>query len=212
VTLHTPSLQLIGLPQCTPLRLGYCGNDWAAAKALEPRALEALERMGQAAGGWLGRRGFRGAFGLDAMVCGANVLFTEINPRFQGSSRISATIEEQAGLPDIFLDHLMAWLGLPSYGRPPLSELARQQRATAQIICYNLDLGLVRLPERLAVPEDVSQGLLPATDVTVGHNSAMFALSFEKQVTGDGISVYPEVAAIVAGARREVLPASPASA
>jgi hypothetical protein len=40
----------------------------------------------------------------------------------------------------------------------------------------------------------------------------MFALSFENQVTGDGMSVYPEVAAIVAGARREVLPASPASA
>jgi hypothetical protein len=207
VTLHTPSLQLIGLPQCTPLALGYCGNDYAAIKHLEPAGLKELECIGQAAGRWLWRRGYRGAFGLDAMVRDGHALFTEINARFQGSSRLSAAMDEQAGRPDIFLDHLMALFGMASYESPSLLEQVLQQTSAAQVICYNLERENVRLPPRLSLPEGVTASLLPAEGVAVDHNSAMFALTFDQPVTSDGLSTYPEVTAIVEGALREVRPA-----
>src|SRR5205085_7226763 len=90
VSVHAPSVQLIGLPECTEQRFGYCGNDFGAVAALERAGLDTLDTMVRSAGRWLVERGYRGAFGLDALIDGPDVLLTEINPRFQGSSLFGA--------------------------------------------------------------------------------------------------------------------------
>jgi hypothetical protein len=205
VTLHTPSVQLVGLPLCTQLPFAYCGNDYAAAGLLAPAALDSLERMSLAAGRWLWSKDYRGAFGLDAMVRNEDVLFTEINPRFQGSSRPSGYLDEQAGLPDIFLDHLAALLGLPSYLSPPLRELAREQRL-AHVYCYNYLGGESLVPPALAVPDGVTAYLEPAAGVHVGFRSALFELEFARQITSDGLSIDEDAAAAVEGALGQARP------
>jgi hypothetical protein len=205
VTLHTPSVQLIGLPLCTRLRFSYCGNDYAAAALLEPAALDSLERMSHDAGRWLWGLGYRGAFGLDAMVRGEHVLFTEINPRFQGSSRPSGYLDEQAGLPDIFLDHVAALLGLASYRPPPLRELARNQ-PLAHVYCYNYRGRFSVMPPTLAVPHDVTAFLEPEAGVQVGYRSALFELEFARRITTGGMSIDPAAAAAVEQALTQVQP------
>ena len=83
VSLHAPSLQLIGIPGCTNRRFGYCGNDFATAAELD-RTLDDLEHIVVTSGRWMGRQGYLGAFGVDAIVHEDKVYLVEVNPRFQG--------------------------------------------------------------------------------------------------------------------------------
>jgi hypothetical protein len=112
VSLHPASVQLIGDPTLTTREFGFCGNDFAAVAQLDPHVLDQLEELTIVVGQWLRRRSFRGAFGLDALVQGDTVYFTEINPRLQGSSSASARISRAKDEPCVFLEHLSALLGL----------------------------------------------------------------------------------------------------
>jgi hypothetical protein len=63
-------------------------------------------------------------------------LFTEINPRFQGSTHASSQLSSEAGESCLFLDHLAAVLGL---GRPrprPLREIARGLPPLAHLVVH----------------------------------------------------------------------------
>jgi hypothetical protein len=161
--------------------------------------------MSLAIGRWLWGRGYRGAFGLDAMVRGEHVLFTEINPRFQGSSRSSGYLDEQAGLPDIFLDHVSALLGLASYVSPPLRELAQDQ-TLSHVYCYNYRGQFGVMPRRLAVPDGVTVFLQPDAGVQVSWRSALFELEFARRITADGMSIAPAATAALDQALSQVQP------
>ena len=73
VTLHAPSIQLIGIPACTNRVLGYCGNDFASIGQLETSVLDGYEEMTVRAGAWLHSKGYVGSFGVDALVVGSDV-------------------------------------------------------------------------------------------------------------------------------------------
>ena len=68
VTLHGPSVQLIGIPDLTRRTFGYCGNDFGAIRHLDPRFVKEFEKMVLKVGGWLWSQGYLGAFGVDALV------------------------------------------------------------------------------------------------------------------------------------------------
>jgi hypothetical protein len=204
VTLHTPSVQLIGMPCCTRWRFGYCGNDFGAIKDLEPDQLLALDRMVRDAGAWLAGRGYVGAFGLDAMVHEGRVVFVEINPRFQGSSRVSAMLDERMGVPDVYLDHVMACLGLDSYETPPLHELARQQGTVSHVTCFNTGKAEATVTATPHVPAQATVSLAPAPEIAVVPGSLLFSLEFGQRVTDDGQSLYPEARSVVEEALRVV--------
>ncbi len=191
VTLHTPSIQLVGIPGLTPFDLGYCGNDFAAVKCLSGAALENLEGATRKVGRWMHSRGFVGAFGLDALVDGDDVLFVEINPRFQGSTRVSAELDAAVDAPDIMLDHVLASLGGASYETPPLTELVTRQSDRAFIVCYNLTGQPVYLGDPLPESPGVRASLLSAAGIAVRHNSKLFDLEFDASVTVDGRSLLP---------------------
>jgi hypothetical protein len=73
VTLHPPSLQLIGIPSCTNRKFGYCGNDFARVGDLPEQFMDDLEIAVRKIGIWLASRGFIGAFGIDALIANEQI-------------------------------------------------------------------------------------------------------------------------------------------
>jgi ATP-grasp domain len=209
VALHSPSLQLIGVPSCTGRRFGYCGNDFARIAELEPRQLDELESMTRTAGRWLERQGYIGAFGIDALLHDGDIYLIEVNPRFQGSSAVAAELARDLDRPDIFLDHIAAFLGLPPPSQMPLCELARMQPATAHVVCHNLLDRPVRAA--LASPDDLVArcSLLPAPGTIVQPHAALFALRYHHAVTDTGQTLVTAVEEHLAVIARVVSGAAP---
>lgn len=138
VRLHPPSVQLIGIPSCTDRPFGYCGNDFGAVATLGDSVLRQLDDLGRVVADWLRDERYLGAFGVDALVHEDKVYFTEINARFQGSSAPSAEIAADLSVPDLFLDHLMAALGVgPETPGLSLTEWAWHQPCVSQIVVHN---------------------------------------------------------------------------
>jgi hypothetical protein len=207
VTLHSPSVQLIGLPELTDSPFVFCGNDYVAVKSLAANHLQRLEAAIRSAGEWLHENEYVGAFGLDAMIAGDDVWFSEINPRFPASVRLSAELDRFDGVPDLFQDHLMAWLGMDSYETPSLAGIARRQQPLSQVLCYNLSSQPVAVDrEAMAVREGVRVDLAPAEGVLVQPGAVLFALVSNQQVTSDGQSLFSAEAARVQECLRSVLP------
>jgi formate-dependent phosphoribosylglycinamide formyltransferase (GAR transformylase) len=201
VTLHTPSFQVIGIPACSRYDFGYCGNDFGAIAQLSETAMKGIETCVRTAGVWLHAKGYVGAFGVDAIVRDDEVVFVEINPRFLGSSRVSAELDAAMDLPDVYFDHLMACLGLPSYASPPLAEQAAIQPARSQLLCLNLRQETLMLRESgMDLPAGFSAELVPKSTIRVGPEYLLFRLRANDSVTKDGKSVSEAAAnAIEAG-------------
>ena len=190
VTLHGPSIQLIGIAECTQRLFGYCGNDFAAVRYIDDGHLNDLDEMVRTVGRWLASKGYIGAFGVDAMISGGSVYLTEVNPRFQGSSTLSALLDEELERADVFLAHIGAFFNLSPQKSESLCEIARLQSPSAQIICHNIMPINCRLEPggRLAV----SGGhlyLVPAPAIEIEKEAILFKVIVRKGVTKDGLSL-----------------------
>jgi hypothetical protein len=190
VTLHAPSVQLIGIACCTSRRFGYCGNDFARIRHLERGILDSLEVIALRVGKWLHSKGYLGAFGVDAMVHEGQVYLTEVNPRFQGSSAVAARLAAGMDLPDIFNDHMAAFLGLDAPQPTHVRDLAREQDSVAQIVCYNSrPIPVVRRSSESLDEDPLKPELLPAPELEVEPEGTLFKVVVEGPVTRDGHSL-----------------------
>jgi hypothetical protein len=189
VTLHTPSLQLIGVNDLTNRFFGYCGNDFAAIKDLDSPILDELENIVKIVGKWLATMGYRGAFGLDALFYDGKVYLTEINPRFQGSSQLSSQIDKSMGYSDIFLEHIASHLGLPPSISLPLKQLARDQLNISQVIIHNCNSNPVRYNGKEL--RNLHYDLLPDPLVKVLPDAVTCKLIFDNAVTREGKTLTP---------------------
>jgi hypothetical protein len=114
---------------------------------------------------------------------------------------MSAELDAEMGLPDIFLDHLLAWLDAPSYQSPSLTELAAMQTPRAQIVWYNQRDEPVRLVEEgLTLPAGYRAELIPSPAVSIAAGSQIGALTTGDRVTSDGTSLFPSATAAVKAA------------
>jgi len=202
--LHPASLQLIGIDGCTPLPFGYCGNDFGAVRVLDRSVLNGLDEMGRRVGAWLASERYVGAFGVDAMIHRGRVLFTEVNARFQGSSALSALIVRDLGLPDLYLDHLAAFLDVsPGDVGPSLWEYSQLQSAHAHIVVHNstadtlsLDLDAeIRPWPRSTVPVQLPEAVPVAPGAVLGR------LLCSQSVTDDGYRLNSEADLAIARIR-----------
>ena len=193
VVMHGASLQLIGIPDCTTRVFGYCGNDFAQAAALDDTVLDELETMATAVGGWLSQQGYRGAFGIDVLLHDGKLYLAEVNPRFQGSSRLSAEIDTELNRPDQFLNHIAAFMDLSAPAAVPLRELVRAAPPRAHIVCHNVSSSSVRRTlsdvDRTAIP----CSLVPAPDVIVEHEGILVDCVLRERVTHDGMSLRDDI-------------------
>jgi hypothetical protein len=187
ITLHAPSVQLIGIRCCRGRSFGYCGNDFARVRDLDRKVLDSLESITIGAGQWLRRMGYIGAFGVDAILHEDEVYLTEINPRFQGSSTLASQLAAQMDLPDIWCDHIASFLGLDAPPQVHVRDLAQEQQAVAQVIAFNRMSSAVkrRSHEQLDDLELMPQQL-PAPDVSVEPEGILFKVITDGPVTEDG--------------------------
>lgn len=193
VSLHPPSMQLIGINECTRRRFGYCGNDFGAIKDLELELLVSFEAIVRQAGDWLCSQGYLGAFGVDALVHDGRVLLTEINPRFQGSSLLSAQLDRAMGQCDLFLCHLAAHLGLRAPTSRSVIEIVKEQASLAQVVFHN------RCEHAILYTDDKRNAgwseveLLPAAQVYVEPNATLFRALMSGGITQDGCTIRREI-------------------
>ncbi len=193
VSVHAPSVQLIGIPRCTNRIFGYCGNDFAQARELGAAVLDALDRMVRTVGAWLARQGYLGAFGIDALLHEGKVSLVELNPRFQGSSRIAAELDAAVDRPDLFLNHIAAFLELPPPPFMPLEELARSTPPRSHIVCHNLLPTPVSRARTSLDSLPLACSLVPAPNVAVEPEGILLDALIDQRITYDGASLLPAI-------------------
>lgn len=88
VQLSQPSLQIIGLPECSSEKFTYCGNDFRSFNAIDKNIKNELYCITKKIGNKIKKKGFSGLFGIDFIYDTKNKILypLEINPRFQGST------------------------------------------------------------------------------------------------------------------------------
>ncbi|HEY6219846.1 MAG TPA: ATP-grasp domain-containing protein [Gemmatimonadaceae bacterium] len=187
VSRHGVSVQLVGIEGCTRRRFGYCGNDFAAAAALDAGDIHEIDRTLDVVAGWLVRHGYRGAFGMDAILSEHKVFVVEVNPRFQGSSRLSAFLDSQSDRADMFLAHIGAFLDLSPPDHFASTDLLQRPLA-AHIVVHANDARLVDEP----APDSLSGfdvDLFPQGGVTVEPGAILANLVTRSSLTADGTSL-----------------------
>ncbi len=196
VTLHPASLQLIGVPGLTERPFGYCGNDFGAVADLERDQVDQIEVGVRRIGRWLGRHGYRGAFGVDFLIDRQGVpLFTEVNARFQGSTHASCQMSIEDGESCVMLDHLAASLGLEAAVSRPLWEQARDVGRFAHFVVHapgdqprRLDAGPL-LDAVIARRETSRVDIMASRDVVTNPGAAVARVTVRDRLTRTGFEL-----------------------
>ena len=112
VVCMTPSVQVVGAPECCSYPSVFCGNDYSAAKDLPAEITRQVETTVRAVGLWMAQQGYRGIFGMDFVYRQGALYPVEINPRFQNSTSLHTTLNEIKGKGVItpFLLHVAEFL------------------------------------------------------------------------------------------------------
>lgn len=137
VTVHRASIQLIGIEECTTRPFGYCGNDFVRAAELEPEILDRVEWSTRMLGAWLRSSGYLGAFGADFLIKDGVPLFTEVNPRFQGSTHLSCQLSVEREESCLLTEHLAAFLNLEPPKQRPLREQMDEGVELSHLVIHN---------------------------------------------------------------------------
>lgn len=194
VTVHYPSVQLIGIENCVTRPFGYCGNDFFAVQRLNDSVIDAIEAYTTKIGAWLRNHGYLGTFGVDYMLERDGTLrFTEVNPRFQGSTAASGRVavdSDQACLP---LEHLAAHLGVLMPTQAPLSVRVREMAPVSQIIVHwtgNKSANVDPKPlTDFVIERDGFADIVARPDLSVDPGAAAVRLTVPECVTRSGFEI-----------------------
>jgi len=193
VSFHPASFQIIGPANCTTRTFGYCGNDFAAIKELDGEFLDQMQVMTIKVGNWMYRNGYLGAFGIDFLIYEGELYLTEVNPRFQGSSLISALIDRELGRPDIYMDHIAAFLGIEGGEEIELRSLTAEQPLMAHVICHNTLGEPTHVKSTDISTLTVRCRLVPQNDVRILEEAIIFEAVFENAVTQNGMDLFSDI-------------------
>ena len=179
---------------------GYCGNDFSAIKRMDPLIVEQIEKTTVSIGQWMHSVGYRGAFGVDYLLDGGTLRFTEINPRFQGSTRVSAYLSLQRDEPCILIDHIAAMLHFEPISRAPLADAIQNTPDTAHIVLHDSQ----KLDNRGRLPSIVEgvQKIGGRADVIIGqempadNGCVLASFTLPTHVTNDGFHLFEAVEGI----------------
>ncbi|WP_431818133.1 ATP-grasp domain-containing protein [Gordonia jacobaea] len=204
VTVHHPSVQLIGIDSCVTREFGYCGNDFGAASSLSPGAVDQIEVSTTRIGSWLRDHGYRGSFGVDYLVKDSVPLFTEVNPRFQGSTHASCRLSIEAGEACLMLEHVAAWLDISC--PKDCASLRTRVRETPDLVNLVVhwtgetrsQTDALALVDHLSVIERSTRADLVTPDGVLNDcGSAVVRLMMRRRVTETGYDLDPSLEAII---------------
>jgi hypothetical protein len=197
VTIHQPSVQLIGIPYCVTRRFGYCGNEFGAAADLPDAVVDQVEASTVAIGHWLHSHGYRGTFGVDYLVHDGLTLFMEVNPRFQGSSHAASQRAAEAGESCEYLDHIASRLQLPIRRQAPLRQRIQDRGELAHIVVHRVDNGRgpVDVQPLIDAIHDAARwcrtDIAVPTGVDVHPGAALVRFTVRDRVTDNGFRLLP---------------------
>ncbi len=232
VLLGEPSLQVIGQPGLTNLSFGWCGNDFSGAH-LQEHEVEQMRAIQTRVGAWLGdlcvggHCGFRGIFGIDFISDGRSVYFTEINPRFLGTTALMADRQQELGRIPVSFLHMVPFLPEISVDEDFVAEYNAETRPldVSQLCLHNVagedvvvraaiepgryrfgDAGLEflgpaeRLSQTEAYDEIVVSGEIPVegTHLLRQSDEICKVYSYEPVLGADGRSLTPRARKLVA--------------
>jgi formate-dependent phosphoribosylglycinamide formyltransferase (GAR transformylase) len=202
-TVHLPSFQLIGIPSCVTRPFGYCGNDFSAAKQLEPDVIDAIESSTVSIGDWLRSYGYLGTFGVDYLIEDGVPLFTEVNPRFQGSTPASAQLSHDLGQACLLLEHIAAMLGLEALQSMPLRKQIEEVPPLSQVVVHHVDqhAGTPRVSHLVdefdARDMHVRVDVRPPESVVVEHGATTCRLTLSESVTTTGFDLRADLTNVI---------------
>lgn len=195
VSVHRPSVQLIGIPQATARPFGYAGNDFGLMRDVDPVIVDEIETSTIRIGGWLARQGYLGTFGVDFLVHDGHALFTEVNPRFQGSTHLSCRLSVDAGEADLMLEHIAAWLGIegPRATRPLRDVVAETPDLAHLVVHWESDAAALDSAPLTAALRNLDPSsrveLEPAPDVVCAPGTQVVRWITAQRLTDDGYSL-----------------------
>lgn len=199
VTVHHPSVQLIGLTSCVTREFGYCGNDFGLARDLDLAMIDQIEQSTVVIGQWLRQHGYRGGFGVDFLIYDGKPLFTEVNPRFQGSTQASCRLSIESNEACLMLEHVAAWLDIACPEVVPLRERVPRMPDLATIVVHwtgddTRHVDSDRLGQALRTVERTTRSdvLVPA-HVRSDTGSAVGRFTMRRRVTGTGFELDPAI-------------------
>lgn len=106
--------ELVGFPELTPYRGGWCGNE-ICADAFAPAIARKARKYTQLFGDQLRKEGYKGYFELDFLIDqdSGDIYLGELNPRVTGASSITNhAVFAMADAP-LFCFHILEWMDQP---------------------------------------------------------------------------------------------------
>ena len=149
--------------------------------------------MTLAVGHWLAERKFLGAFGLDALLYRGEVYLTEVNPRFQGSSLVTAYLDRALDRPDLYQEHLGAYLGLAPADQRSLREITAEAPAYSHILRFHTGTEPVQARPGAAADLPLRCRQIPAPEVKVLPGAIAVQAVVSGQVTANGMCLFEDV-------------------
>ena len=106
--------ELVGFPELTPYRGGWCGNE-IFATAFPPKVRQKARQLTFAFGEQLRAEGYRGYFELDFLIeqKSGEIYLGELNPRITGASSMTNHAAFAHADAPLFLFHLLEFSGQP---------------------------------------------------------------------------------------------------
>jgi hypothetical protein len=106
--------ELVGFPELTPYRGGWCGNE-IFANAFSRKVREQARAYTFAFGNQLREEGYRGYFELDFLIDlkSRDIYLGELNPRITGASSMTNHAAFAHADAPLFLFHLLEFTGVP---------------------------------------------------------------------------------------------------
>ncbi|MEO1190598.1 MAG: biotin carboxylase [Pseudomonadota bacterium] len=106
--------ELVGFPELTPYRGGWCGNE-IFATAFPPKTRQKARQLTYQFGEQLKKEGYRGYFELDFLIEDktGEIYLGELNPRITGASSMTNHAAFAHADAPLFLFHLLEFSGKP---------------------------------------------------------------------------------------------------
>lgn len=206
VHVYPPSIQLIGIAECTSLPFGFCGNDYINAQSLPPEILKECYTQTLIIGSFLRRMGYRGIFGTDMIISKqGQVLPCEINPRFQNSTALlnwshNGSNADPASLHLAAFGQLALSPQLPAIQTNYAQIIVHAHNPETQIVKGALKEGRYRMHDATLIEETLNLSTLqpgefflcsspPVAGTAIKPEAALFRIVMQEKITQDGFTL-----------------------
>lgn len=209
VHVYAPSIQLIGIAECTSLPFGFCGNDYISAQSLPTDILKECHAQTMLIGRFLQRLGYRGLFGTDMIIDKqSKVVPCEINPRFQNSTALlnwshKGSNSSPASLHLAAFGHQAADAKLAAPETNYAQIIVHAKGDETQIVTGGLKEGRYHMQDATLIEETLNLSSLqsgeffvcsspPVVGTTIKPEAALFRIIVREKITQDGFTLIHE--------------------